>query len=294
MNGQRASIAEAEKQDKALKSALQQKESELTQEHNQAKSELVAKRDAIKEAKDRELGSQHLIEEAYVHNAMSEYLIETADIPGISSKLKTALWEHGIKYAGQITDSTISALPGFGRVKTVALIAWREVVKTRIKLSIPKDLSSVKSAIAQKYQEQLDQVERDLAESETKHSADLDLVRQEFALFRQVNQENLDALHLKEDTIRQEQEGLRAKMEQMKGVSYLAYLRQCLAASMGEFALPSFISANILLVVLALLSTSILIVSAMSSHAKPSWHLSRPQRRRPRKQTHRPAQPRSP
>jgi hypothetical protein len=149
----------------------------------QTVSETKQARDGLSRAEQAEIDTTlKALQHAHIQKGLSFHFINDESIPGVGPKLKDRLAASGITTAADISDTSVSQVPGFGDAKRAALVAWRSALYAQYDFSKPQQLSDVQLApIHTKYnaaQNKNDQREKEAIGNHEKLAGELTALQQ--------------------------------------------------------------------------------------------------------------------
>jgi DNA-binding helix-hairpin-helix protein with protein kinase domain len=94
--------------------------------------------------------------------ALASYSVASASIPGIGPELSGRLWYAGITSAADVGDGRVRRIPGFGNVRTSAVVRWRRICEQMVEQRVPRVLEPAEEAkIRQKWQARYHALEKE-------------------------------------------------------------------------------------------------------------------------------------
>ena len=94
---------------------------------------------------------------------LDTFFVAQEDIPKITTNLKAALRSYGIETAADVTPLAVDAVPGFGPVRTAALLSWRADKERQFQfVPDPQDLTQRIQAVRGQSQAERRRKEREL------------------------------------------------------------------------------------------------------------------------------------
>lgn len=111
--------------------------------------------------------------EIQLRTHLENHRIQNHSISKITSQLKGTLRSFGIETAFDISSRRISSVPGFGPVRTNAMVAWRSLIESRFvfdpnKALAQSDIANVRNTIAMKRSALVQETQRQLSLCKTK------------------------------------------------------------------------------------------------------------------------------
>ncbi|MCL4553468.1 MAG: hypothetical protein M1305_08010 [Candidatus Marsarchaeota archaeon] len=105
----------------------------------------------------------------YVHDQLRRHSVFQATISGIGAEMKRRLLSASVITADDI-DWRVNSIYGIGPARASALLAWRQLLESQIRLSVPRSLpSSHVSGIRLKYQSQRQYLDQEELKTRTKY-----------------------------------------------------------------------------------------------------------------------------
>jgi DNA-binding helix-hairpin-helix protein with protein kinase domain len=110
-------------------------------EHTQTLNNISKRRsEIIAAAKQAHADELSRIQEEYLAQGLWQTTIHEATIQGVGGKMKDRLAQARILTAADVTIAKVSAVPGFGEAKTMAVVDWRRSVERRLDSNKPSKL----------------------------------------------------------------------------------------------------------------------------------------------------------
>ena len=142
---------------------------EKTWDREASEAAFEAKRKALESLKNEHLALPSIrqkrinqlhanLAQAQLKRFLDQHPLDRAKIQGIGDGRRATLQSFGIETAGDLTQSALLQVPGFGQVLITALLDWKRSVAARFKFNPaakvdPRDLAAVDSSIAARKRE---------------------------------------------------------------------------------------------------------------------------------------------